>query len=280
MSLNRIFSEGDFVLLIPLFKEKKEIRYVFRLKKGCSFQCQHGVIKHDEIIGKVPGTIVKSHLGYKFVILQPLLPDIIRNYSNFSCATQIIYPRDWGLILAFGDIKPDEKIVEIGTGSGAFLAFLLNRIGESGWIYSYEKVKERVEIAKRNLEAINAPRRYTIKVKDVAATGIDEKNVDTVFIDIPDPWTVLKHVWDALKPGGKVIIYVPTYNQVEKTLRTLMKLGFVDINIIEGFIRKIQVKPYAVRPELRGYYFSAFIIFARKSLITPLWLILESKKEK
>ena len=57
-----------------------------------------------------------------------------------------------------------------------------------------------------------------------------------------------------------------------------MKHGFIDIHIKEGFIRDIQVKPYAIRPEIKGYYFSAFIIFAKKSMIIPLTHIFELRK--
>ena len=70
-----------------------------------------------------------------------------------------------------------------------------------------------------------------------------------------------------------MIIYVPTYNQVEKTLRALIRNGYIDIKIKENIVRDVQPKPYAIRPELKGYYFSAFIIFARKSLVIPLWMI-------
>ena len=278
MEDDTVFQEEDFVTLIPLFKTKKEVRYVLRLRRDDIFQCKYGSIKHNDILGKAPGTVVKSHMGFSFIALPSDLSDIIRNYRKFRYVTQVIYPRDWGLILAFGDILPNEKIVEIGTGSGAFLAFLARRIGDEGWIYSYEKDPERAKIAIKNLESMNIPKRYTIKVKDVANEGIDERNVDTVFIDVPEPWKIIKHAWCALKPGGKIIIYVPTYNQVEKTLKELMSQGFVDIKIKEGFIRDIQVKPYAIRPELKGYYFSAFIIFGKKSMVIPWRYIVDLKK--
>jgi len=278
MSLNHIFNEGDVVTLIPLFKSKGDVRYVLKLEKNGVFQCRHGVIKHNDIIGKMPGTVIRTHLGYSFVVLQALLPDMIKNYREFKYVTQVIYPRDWGLIVAFSDIKVGDIIVEIGTGSGALLAFLAYRVGEKGWIYSYERDPERAKKALENIKNMKVPQRYTIKIKDVAESGIDERNVDVIFIDIPEPWTVIKHCWCALKPGGRIIVYVPTYNQVEKVLRELMYQGFIDISIREGFIREIQIKPYAIRPKLKGYYFSAFIIFARKSMIIPLQYIFELKK--
>jgi len=273
------FKEGDFVLLIPLRKTKKEERIVIKLKKGCVVHTRFGVIKHDELIGAPIGGIIKTHLDFPFIAIQALLPDIIQNYSNFDFITQIIYPRDWGQIIAFADIRPTDKIVEIGTGAGAFTAFLAAlSCGAEVRIFSYEKDAKRAEKAKENLKRLNVPEVYEIKIRDVSKDGIDERNVDVIFIDIPEPWTVIKLAWHALKPGGRIIIYVPTYNQVERVLRALMQNGYIDIKIKECIVRDIQPKPYAVRPELKGYYFSAFIIFARKSLVIPLWMIKELLK--
>ncbi|MHA1617617.1 MAG: tRNA (adenine-N1)-methyltransferase [Candidatus Njordarchaeales archaeon] len=274
-----IFKEGDLVLLLPLTRTKKEERIVIKLKSGDILHTRFGVIKHDDIINTRVGGIVKSHLGMSFIVFPATLPDIVWNYNDFDYVTQIIYPRDWGIIITFADIKSVDKVVEIGTGSGALTAFLAFRLcKEKARLISYERDPERAKRAKKNLERLNVPKIYEIKVRDVAKEGIDEKDVDVVFIDIPEPWTVLKTVWYALKPGGRVIIYVPTYNQVEKTLRALIRNGYIDIRIKENIVRDIQPKPYAIRPELKGYYFSAFIIFARKSLVVPLWAIQDLMK--
>ena len=262
------FSEDDIVYLIPLFKTKRKTRYVFKLKREGVFYCKFGSIQHKEIIGKIPGTVIKSDQNYSFVVLRAELPEMIWYYKEFKYATQVIYPRDWGIIMAFGDINPDHKIVEIGTGSGGILAFLANRL-KNGKIYSYEKDPERAKIAEKNLESMNVPKKYEIKVRDVAKEGVDEKDVDVIIIDIPEPWEVIEEAWCALRPGGKIIVYTPTYNQLERVLLELMRHGFIDIKIKETIVRDIQTKLYAIRPMLKGYYFSAFIIFAKKSLVIP-----------
>lgn len=264
------FREGDFVSLFPLFKTKKEIKFVIKLKRGQVFHSKYGVIHHDNIIGKYYGSVIASHLNYNFVALPAKLYEIVHNYKQFKFITQIIYPRDWAIISVFADIKRGDKIVEIGTGTGAFLLYLVRMIGDSGIVYSYEKDAERAKIAKRNLDELGIKDGYVIKVRDVIRDGIDEKNVDVVFIDLPEPWLVIKQAWCALRPGGKLVVYIPTFNQLEKTVIELMRHGFIDIEIKEGFLRNIQVKPYAIRPELKGYYFSAYIIFARKSFVIPL----------
>ncbi|MGQ4892603.1 MAG: tRNA (adenine-N1)-methyltransferase [Candidatus Njordarchaeia archaeon] len=270
--------EKDFVKLIPLFKTKKTLRYVIKLYRDTVFSTEFGVIHHNEIIGKPSGSVISTHLGYKFIALKAELTDIVKSYKRFTYKTQIIYPRDWGLIVTFANIKNGSKIIEIGTGSGAFTAFLSRIVGPGGHIWSYEKEEERHKNAKKNLDELNLPNNYTLKLAN-AAEKIEETDVDVVFVDIPEPWTVISNSWRALKPGGVIVIYVPTVNQVKKAVTKLITDGFVNIRVIEGFLRDIQYKPYAIRPLMKGYFFSAYIIFARKSYVIPIDLYEETRKK-
>ncbi len=263
-----MFKEGQSVELIPIFKTKKQERFIVKISRGEKFSCKYGNINLEELIGKDPGVVVETHLGYKFVALEPTLSTKIRSRRIFNYKTQIIYPRDWGLIIAFSNIRSGSKIIEIGTGSGAFTAFLSEIVGEKGYIWSYDVDIDRLKTARKNLEMMVSLKNYTLKLY-TEVEGITERNVDTVFIDIPEPWLHIKNAWRSLKPGGFLVIYVPTFNQVKKTLETLIKNAFVDIKVIEGFTREIQYKPYAIRPEMKGYLFSAFIIFSRKSFVIP-----------
>ncbi len=272
-----MFREGQSVELIPIFKTKKQERFIVKISKEEKFSSKYGDINLEKLIGKEPGAIVESHLGYKFVALEPTLATKIRSRRIFKYKTQIIYPRDWGLIIAFSNIRSGSKIIEIGTGSGAFTAFLSEIVGEKGHIWSYDVDIDRIKTAERNLEMMVSLRNYTLKLY-TEKEGIGEENVDAVFIDIPEPWLQVKNAWRSLKPGGFLIVYVPTFNQVQRTIEALIKNAFVDIRVIEGFTREIQYKPYAIRPEMQGYLFSAYIIFSRKSFVIPKKLYEELTK--
>jgi len=255
---------GDAVVLIHRKKHKK---LCIRIKSGEKIHTQWGIITADDIIGKTPGDIVRSHLGDEFVVFKALLYEKIEHSRLFKYVTQIVRPRDWGLIISFSNIRPGSRVVEIGTGSGAFTAFLCEIVKPDGFVYSYERLAERANVAIQNLQQLNIPKIYEIKVRDPAKDGVDEKDVDAVFVDIPEPWTVVWTAYDALIPGGIFIAYVPTFNQIEKLLSELNKFKFFDIRIIDHFYREIQPIRTAIRPLLKSYVFSAFIIFARKSSV-------------
>jgi len=251
---------------IVLIHRRKLKRLCVNVKPDQKIHTQWGVISTNDIIGKSPGSIVRTHLGEELVVFRPLLYEKIEHGRIFRYATQIVRPRDWGLIISFSNIRPGSIIVEIGAGSGAFTAFLCEIVQPNGFVYAYERIEERAKIAEENLLKLGVPKLYQIKVKDPSVDGIDEKNVDTVFVDIPEPWTIVRVAYESLKPGGMLICYVPTYNQIHRLLIELNTCRFFDIKIIDHFYREIQADPNAIRPLLKSYVFSAFIIFARKIL--------------
>ena len=257
------------VVLIPLRKKYSDRKIIIRLRPGGKTNTMWGVFNHDELAKAEEGSVVRTHLGEEFLIFRAMLHEYVECRGEFKHVTQIIRPRDWGLIYVFADITPDSKIIEIGTGSGGILAFLAKSLRD-GFIYSYEKEADRAKVAEKNLEKLSLKKNYVIKVRDVSK-GVDEKNADIVLIDTPDPWNILDTAYNLLRPGGRVVIYVPTANQIARTLEKMYSLPFVDIHIYEGFIREIQPLPYAVRPELKAYVFSAYIIIARKALVRPKW---------
>jgi len=251
---------------VTLYNPKNNKRICIRLNLEQTIHTQWGIIDPKDIVGLRPGDAVTTHLGEKLIIFRPLLYEKIEHWKCFRYPTQIVRPRDWGIIISFSNIRPGSRVIEIGTGSGAFTAFLCEIVRPDGFVYSYESNPERAKVAENNLKVLNIPNIYTIKIRDVARDGLDEENVDAVFVDIPEPWTIVNHAYKSLKDGGMLICYVPTFNQIRDLLIALNKNIFYDIRIIDHFYREIQPKPGAVRPLLKSYVFSAFIVFARKGL--------------
>ena len=272
-----IFQEGDFVELLAIDPKRRGYRFILKLAKGEKTSTHYGEIFHDEVIGKVPGSIVESSLKLPFLAMKPTLFTKIKNSRYFRFTTQIIYPRDWGLIIAFSNIKNGSRIVEIGTGSGALTIFLSSIVGEEGHIWSYEVDPKRLKIAEENLNNLAPYKNYTLKLFD-PRKGVEEHEVDAVFIDIPEPWTVIKDAWYALVPSGFLIVYIPTFNQLKRIVKDVIINGFVDLKVIEGFTREIQWKPYAIRPQIESYVFSAYILFCRKSYFIPRKLFEELRE--
>ena len=112
---------------------------------------------------------------------------------------QVIYPKDLGPILVLADIFPGARILESGVGSGALTTALLRAIGPTGHVTGYEI---RDDFAQRAIaERARVPRRptcrSTVEVRDVY-DGIEERDLDRILLDLPEPWRVVKHALESL----------------------------------------------------------------------------------
>ena len=111
----------------------------------------------------------------------------------------MIYPKDLGAILMTVDIGPGQRVLEAGVGSGA-LSMTLLRAGAN--VIGYEIREDFATRAQANVEAALGPAvPYRVEVRDVTE-GIDERSLDRILLDLPEPWRVLAHATAALRPGG------------------------------------------------------------------------------
>lgn len=249
-------SEGDTV---TIWIDSKRV-YLIKVKKGGQFSTDKGNIKFDEILGKEYGSFITLSSGSKAYLLIPSLTDM---YFGLRRPTQVMYPKDLGYVIFSSGIKPGDVVVEAGTGSGFLTATLAHFVGDSGKVYTYEVKEEFQKIAIENISKMKLTERIVFKLKDIR-TGIDEKDVDAIFLDLADPWNVANIAYDSLKPSGIITIFVPTVNQIEKTYFALKNSGFVDIHVEELILREYQVKEGAVRPKNIGIVHTGYIIRGRK----------------
>jgi len=179
--------------------------------------------------------------------------------------TQITYPKDIALIIMFSGIGPGSHVVEAGTGTGALTTALAHYVKPQGKVYSYEIREEFLKTAEKNLKRAGLIDFVELKNKDVTM-GIDERNVDTVILDLATPWLVIPHAYNALKSCGTIVSFSPTIDQVVKTAEALKENGFVDMETVECLMRGMQVERGKTRPQTLMTAHTGYITFARKAL--------------
>ena len=249
--------EGDPVILYDLKKGKRKSIFVEnRVMRIKGF----GVFNPIDFIGKSYGDIVE--LSRKKVMLEP--PSIVEAIRGLKRKAQIILPKDSGVMILYGNLKPGDIVIEGGIGSGALTMVLANFVRPHGKVISYEINEEFAKIAKYNLKVMGLEKYVEIKIKDIKE-GIDEKDVDSVFLDIPEPWEVVDHAHSSLKPFGHFVAYVPTIEQARKTYLVLREKGFYNVEVFEILQRNIVVKPLGTRPDHNMLGHTGYIIVGRKS---------------
>jgi tRNA (adenine57-N1/adenine58-N1)-methyltransferase len=131
-----------------------------------------------------------------------------------------------------------------------------------GKVITYEKDKKMRKIAEKNVRLSGLSKFIRIKNKD-ATKGISEKNVDLVSVDIQNPENVVKHAYKALKPGGWLVVYSPTIEEVIAVTKKIRKLNFSYIKTVENIVREWQTER-TTRPRTMGIMHTGFLTFARK----------------
>jgi tRNA (adenine57-N1/adenine58-N1)-methyltransferase len=250
-------SDGERVLLV----DAKERRYLITLRAGTMFHTHVGIVAHDDLIGAAEGSTVLGSTGRRFVVVRPTLSDVVLKMPR---GAQVIYPKDLAAILVQADIAPGMRVLEAGVGSGA-LSMALLRAGAD--VVGYELRDDFANRARSNVSAAaGEDATYRVELRDVYE-GIDEKGLDRIVLDLPEPWQVLAHATTAMRSGGIICAYLPTINQTAQFRTALEDSPFGMAETLEVLHRTWHIEARSVRPDHRMVGHTGFLTTAR--LLVP-----------
>ncbi len=258
-----VFREGDSALLI----DRKGRRYMVRLEQSGEFHTHIGHFSHDELLGHDEGAWVLTSKGHHLLAVKPTMADYSLEMPRIAT---VIYPKDVGAILVYGDIFPGARVLEAGTGSGALTAALLRAVGPTGFVASYDVRQDMLERARSNVESLFPDvSNLSLKLGDVGE-GFDEDGLDRIVLDLPEPWHVAPHAEERLLPGGIFLSFLPTILQVHELTRTLRERRTFDlIETFEVMQRSWTVGRRNVRPDHRMVAHTGFVTTARRCSPRP-----------
>lgn len=254
-----VINEGDYVLVYVDSRRSK----VVKVSPGARFESDKGVLNLDNIVGLRYGTQVSLSTGVRAYLLRPLHLDLV---SRFKRVTQVIYPKDAGFMILLSGISSGSYVLEIGIGTGYLTSFIANVVKPEGLVVGYEVRPEYAETALKNLSKLGLDKNVIIKIAD-ARLGIEKpggRAYDAVFIDIPDPWSVYQKLKEAVRPSAPVITFLPTLNQVIKTLESIESTSCgIDVRVYEILLREFESRAQALRPRTLYTAHTGYIIFFR-----------------
>jgi tRNA (adenine57-N1/adenine58-N1)-methyltransferase len=252
---DRPLRAGERVLLI----DHKRRRYLVTLAPGGEFHTHSGIVPHDELLGRSEGRRVRSTRGGSFDVLRPTMADFVLHMPR---GAQVIYPKDLGPLLLLCDVFPGARILESGVGSGA-LSMTLLRAGAD--VVGYELRGDFAARARKNVAAFlgdDALARYRVEERD-CYLGIDERGLDRVVLDLPEPWQVIPHAAVALRRGGIIVAYTPTILQAAQFREALAGHGFAMGETVEVLQRTWHIDGQSVRPDHRMVAHTGFLSHGR-----------------
>jgi tRNA (adenine57-N1/adenine58-N1)-methyltransferase len=250
---------GEVILLVDLRRGK---RHLVTLRAGQAFHSDRGFIPHETLLGQPEGAVVVTSRGSRYLALRPTLAEYVLEMPR---GAQIIYPKDLATIAHFADIGPGQMVVEAGIGSGALTLVLLRLVGPTGRVVSYEAREEFARRAQRNVEARLGPGvPLTVRLQDVYL-GIEERAVDRVVLDLPEPWRLVESAALALRAGGLFCAYVPTIPQSQRVHEALAAHpAFALAQTFETLLRPWNIAGPSVRPAHRMVAHTGFLTLARR----------------
>lgn len=173
----------------------------------------------------------------------------------------VMIAKDIGAIVSNTGVCSGWKVLDAGTGCGVLAAYLSRIVGKEGKVVSYEKRKEFLDIAKKNFEMLGV--KVELKNKDVYS-GIDEKELDLITLDLTEPWRVFGHAYTSLKKGGFIVCYVPTVSQLMEIEKYKDDTNFFIEKVAEVIERDWHLEGLKVRPKNRMLGHTGFLVFMRK----------------
>ncbi|MBI2134540.1 tRNA (adenine-N1)-methyltransferase [Candidatus Woesearchaeota archaeon] len=222
---------------------------------GSDFHTKFGFFKKEGL--KAKKGKIKTNTGREFSVFEPSFIDL---YRKIKRGAQIIPLKDIGLIVSETGVNNKSKVVDAGAGSGALACFLANIAKE---VVTYELREDFIKIVEGNIKFLSL-KNIKIKNEDIY-NGIDEKNVDLVTLDLPEPWKALKSAEKSLKAGGFLVSYSPTIPQVMDFVNEIRKNeNFAYIKTSEIIEREWEVEERKVRPRSQAIGHSGFLSFVRK----------------
>ena len=148
------------------FSDRKGKKITEQLTPGGVTQTEHGLILHDDVIGRTEGVVVTTVTakregtdsakpwkaaraigGWQYAVMRPRLADYVLSMPR---GAQIMYPKDIAQVIQLGDIRRGLRVLESGAGSGAMSVNLLDAVGENGSLTTIELRADFARVAKAN----------------------------------------------------------------------------------------------------------------------------------
>lgn len=254
------FRDGEAAVLF----DRRAKRHLVILEAGKRVQVAGGAFDCDDLIGRSPGARIRTHRGGGVAAYRATLEDYVLLMPR---AATVMPPKDIAYVLQWADIFPGARVVEAGIGSGALTIGLLEAVGPTGRVISFDLREDHANRALKNIAGWrgNVSERLDFRLGDVGAGMLELEPVDRVVLDHPEPWTALAGVEACLRHGGIWVSYLPNLRQVDQLVMALLdSREFAPPEVTEILQRKWVADRQRLRPELTMVGHSGFLIRSRR----------------
>jgi precorrin-6Y C5,15-methyltransferase (decarboxylating)/cobalt-precorrin-6B (C15)-methyltransferase len=128
----------------------------------------------------------------------------------------------------------------VGGGTGA-LALEIARLMPSGAVHTLERDPEAIDLLERNRQRFGIHNLHIHAGEAPEGLALLPPRPDRVLLEVGRPLEdVLRAVWEALQPSGRLVISTVNLEGLVKATDTLAQLGAHDVQVVQATVHRMQ----------------------------------------
>lgn len=148
------------------------------------------------------------------------------------------------------DLKPNSRVLDVGTGTGAIIPYLASKLGPGGMATGVDFSPAMIERANARIRKHCLEKKAEAAVGDVTALAYPDGHFDAAlatfaFTSFPEPGKAITEVARVLKPGARFSVLDTGKPPGRATFRyrylkaVMWRAGFTDISLdVPGLLKK------------------------------------------
>jgi ubiquinone/menaquinone biosynthesis C-methylase UbiE len=165
-------------------------------------------------------------------------------------------------ILARMDIQPGSTVLDVGTGTGVFVPYLLRKIGEHGQLICLDFAESMLAIARAKQFSGN----ISYICSDITDSGLPDGAFDavvcySVFPHFEDKPKIMGEIYRVIKPRGRLFIAHTSsrqaINEIHRGLSEVCDHVFPENEELEKMLTGVGFKDIYISDGRESYFFRA-----------------------
>ena len=175
---------------------------------------------------------------------------VVTKWQNGQAVSSSSQPNIMAMMLEMLDLRPGQRVLEIGAGTGYNAALIAHIVGKSGQVVTIDLDDDIVEDARKHLQAAGIENVQVI-CRDGGLGWAEAAPYDRVILTVGS-FTIASTWYEQLRPGGRLLL--PLHLTAFPTEVVMMPdQWLLALDKMDGYLESVTIRPCLFMP-LRGAF--------------------------